>query len=147
MVAISGFLIVGNRAQADPVGDFFKRLGDSIAKAGKRPDKTAVRPKKRNPKKTGGDFNAQPDAHEEVGTQELADAVSPSPTQPSVRIAAAAPPAKGKRGDIPYGIPVPGKQGFVTSPFAPDAGFVDVRKFSPGTEVVDPYTGKVFLTP
>lgn len=147
LVAISGLLIAGNRAQADPVGDFFKRLGDSIVKAGKRPDKAAVRPKKRSTKKTGEDLNAQPDSHEEATIQEPADSISPSPTQPSIQIAAAAPAAKGKRGDVPYGIPVPGKEGFVTSPYAPDAGFVDVRKFAPGTEVKDPYTGKTFLTP
>ena len=49
--------------------------------------------------------------------------------------------------DLPYGTPVPGKQGFVTSPFSPNSGYIDVRGFSPGTPVKDPYTGKVFLTP
>ncbi len=46
-----------------------------------------------------------------------------------------------------YGKPVPGKPGFVTSPYAPSAGYVDVRGFGPATEVKDPYTGKVFLVP
>ncbi len=45
------------------------------------------------------------------------------------------------------GTPVPGQSGLVTSPFAPDRGYVDVTGFSPGTEVEDPYTGKIFLTP
>lgn len=49
--------------------------------------------------------------------------------------------------DYPYGTPVPGKAGFVTSPHAPYSGYVDVRGFPPGTEVKDPYTGKVFLVP
>jgi hypothetical protein len=56
--------------------------------------------------------------------------------------------ANSKRGeDLRYGIPVPGKNGFVTSPYSPDSGYIDVRGFQPGTPVKDPYTGKIFLTP
>jgi hypothetical protein len=56
--------------------------------------------------------------------------------------------ASTKKGDdLPYGTPVAGKQGFVTSPFSPSSGYIDVRGFAPGTPVKDPYTGKVFLTP
>lgn len=48
--------------------------------------------------------------------------------------------------DYPTAAPVDGKPGFVKSPFG-GAGIVDVRGYPPGTEVKDPYTGKVFLVP
>jgi hypothetical protein len=44
-------------------------------------------------------------------------------------------------------VPVPGKPGFVTSPYAPEKGYVDLTGFPPGTQVKCPYTGKVFLVP
>ena len=55
-------------------------------------------------------------------------------------------PASASR-EMPYGTPVPGKPGFVTSPHSPYAGYVDVRGFPPGTEVKCPYSGKIFLVP
>ncbi len=47
---------------------------------------------------------------------------------------------------LPYGKPVPGKSGFVSSPFDPKF-IIDVRGFPPGTLVNDPNTGKVFRVP
>ncbi|HEY0368966.1 MAG TPA: hypothetical protein VGC85_05170 [Chthoniobacterales bacterium] len=50
------------------------------------------------------------------------------------------------KGDYPYAVPVPGKPGFVRSPYSPDK-MTDVRGYAPGTEVKDPYTNKIFLVP
>jgi hypothetical protein len=60
---------------------------------------------------------------------------------------ASAVPAEKAKGDMPYGIPVPGRKGMVTSPYVPDGNFIDVSGFAPGSAVKDPYTGKIFLVP
>jgi hypothetical protein len=49
--------------------------------------------------------------------------------------------------EIPVAKPVEGKPGFVTSPHSPESGYIDVRGFSSGTEVKDPYSEKMFRVP
>lgn len=71
--------------------------------------------------------------------------VTKPPNQKNTKSTSRASTKKGD--DLPYGTPVAGKQGFVTSPFSPSSGYIDVRGFAPGTPVKDPYSGKVFLTP
>jgi hypothetical protein len=48
---------------------------------------------------------------------------------------------------LPYGEPVPGKPGYVTSPYAKNSGYVDVRNIRSGSKVKDPFSGKDFLVP
>ena len=69
--------------------------------------------------------------------QDVTAAPAPAPTAASTQAA---------KGDYPYGVPVPGKPGFVRSPYSPDK-MTDVRGYAPGTEVKDPYTQKIFLVP
>lgn len=73
------------------------------------------------------------------------------PTDPRPSVDVKPPPAVPdqpvKVGEIPYAKPVPGKPGFVFSPYDQYKGYIDVRGFPPGTEVKDPYSGKSFLVP
>lgn len=49
--------------------------------------------------------------------------------------------------EIPYAKPVPGKPGYVVSPFDPNGGYVDVTGYPPGSKAKDPYSKKIFLVP
>ncbi len=74
--------------------------------------------------------------------------ITPTPTPEAAPAPLAPPtPAAGITGSIPYGIPVPGKSGFVVSPYSQNSGYVDVRGFPPNSKVKDPYSGKTFLVP
>ena len=48
---------------------------------------------------------------------------------------------------LPTAKPVPGKPGYVFSPFDPSGGYVDVTGYTSGQKVKDPYSGKIFFVP
>lgn len=48
---------------------------------------------------------------------------------------------------FPVAKPVPGKPGYVFSPYDPNGGYVDVTGYSSGSKVKDPYSQKIFLVP
>ena len=58
----------------------------------------------------------------------------------------AAPPAADKV-ELPFGIAIPGRPGFVNSPYAAKHQLVDVTGLPTGMEVKCPYTGKLFRVP
>lgn len=57
------------------------------------------------------------------------------------------PPSLTSASDLPYGTSIPGRAGFVNSPFAAKHQLVDVTGLPTGMEVKCPYTGKLFRVP
>lgn len=143
-LTIAALCVAPSPAQAGSLGDFFKALGNSIAHPGQKPKPKAPPPKRSKSK-------GAPPAADYPPSPPPTPPPTPTPTattsQPPVRPASAPPNDRNTKRDIPYAIPVPNKPGFVTSPYAPKSGYVDVRGFPSGTEVKDPYSGKTFLTP
>ncbi len=151
LVVILFLVLSGPYVNAGPIGNFFKKVGQSISKPLQpqpEPQPQSTRPQ---PTKT-------PHATRRPTSRAApaAAATTPGVAQPShppkeltgtVRRVSAADIEKAKAG-LPYGIPVPGRKGMVTSPYTPDEGkYVDVTDFASGSIVKDPYTGKFFLVP
>ena len=153
LVVITLLFLSGPYVNAGPLGDFFKKVGQSISKPLQpqpEPQPQSTRPQ---PTKT-------PHATRRPTSRAApaAAATSPAVAQPSnspkeeeststVQGVSAADLEKAKAG-LPYGIPVPGRKVMVTSPYTPDEGkYVDVTGFASGSIVKDPYTGKFFLVP
>jgi hypothetical protein len=131
--------------QAGPFDDFFRSIRNSFAHPAPKP--RSPQPRRSSPKQSN---ETPPSDASDTSNNQTSPSPTPAPAPPNpnnVRVAKATAARKNRKSDLPYGIPVPGKQGLVTSPFSPDSGYIDVRSFSPGTEVKDPYTGKTFLTP
>jgi hypothetical protein len=49
--------------------------------------------------------------------------------------------------NFPTAKAVPGKSGYVFSPFDAEGRYVDVSGYAPGTKVKDPWTDKIFIVP
>ena len=153
LVVIPLFFLSGPYVNAGPVGDFFKKVGQSISKPLQpqpEPQPQSTRPQPAN----------TPHATRRPTSRVVpaSAATSPAVAQPShpskeeeftgtVRRVSAADMEKAKTG-LPYGIPVPGRKGMVTSPYLPEEDkYIDVTGFASGSIVKDPYTEKFFLVP
>src|SRR5882672_10433700 len=145
LLAVALLFLSGRLANADPVGDFFKKLGQSVSKA------FQPQPTPRPTRKIRGSRQA---TSQESNTVEAAPTPLGAPSKPAKEerssaavLSASVAPKEKARGDMPYGIPVPGQKGMVTSPYLPEGNYIDVSAFAPGSAVKDPYTGKIFRVP
>ena len=83
-------------------------------------------------------------------------ATSPPPQQDETRPSTAVTPrpsatprssSSNSAVQFPVAKPVPGKPGYVFSPYDPNGGYVDVTGYQSGSKVKDPYSQKIFLVP
>ena len=151
LLVIPLLFLSGPFVNAGPVGDFFKKVGQSVSKPFRREPEPEPEPESTRPQPTK---TPQPTSR----AARAATATPPAVAQPSqppqeekstdtVRGVSAADMEKAKA-SLPYGVPVPGRKGMVTSPYTPQEGkYVDVTGFASGSIVKDPYTGKFFLVP
>jgi len=138
-LSIATLITAPAAVKAGPFRDFFRAIRGAIAHPEQKP-----RPHRSSQSNHKHNETPPSDASK---SQTSASPVSAPPDQLNVRMAKAASGANQQKTNLPDGTPVPGKEWLVTSPFAPDNGYVDVTGFPHGTEVEDPYTGKIFLTP
>ena len=136
-LSIFALFIAIDVAKADPFEDFFRKIRHAITDTEKKP---------RSRQSSRKQPNDTPPSDESSHASSNGVVTEP-PNARNTRTAKAASPGKGKKSGLLFGTPVPGKPGLVTSPFAPEGGYIDVHNFPPGTEVKDPYTGKIFMTP
>ena len=99
------------------------------------------------PKKNPGGWHPPKPVEPVAPPDQAAPPENVKPPEPPTPTGPAVPEPPKQVGELPYAKPVPGKPGFVTSPYDPYKGYIDVRGFPPGTEVKDPYSGKTFLVP
>lgn len=132
---------------ANPLGDFFRKVGRTLSKPNtSSPATKKPRDETRSAKEAvKGQEDTSTPAPSVTPTSPAT--LSPTATPVPIRAATTAPRAGGGARDVPFGVAVPDRPGLVTSPYAPNEGLVDVTAFPSSTEVVDPFTGKIFLTP
>jgi hypothetical protein len=136
-------------ANADPVGDFVKKFGQSVSKAFQpRPTPNPTEKKTRHVSQRPSSRNRNPVQASPTPIEQPTNPVQEEKVTPPMTVMrASAVPMEKAKVDLPYGIPVPGHKGMVTSPYLPEGSYIDVTGFSPGSAVRDPYTGKMFLVP
>src|SRR5262245_58936915 len=156
LLVITLLFLTGPFVNAGPVGDFFKKVGQSISKPLQREPEPPPQPQ---PQATHPSAKTSHATRRSTSRATPAAAATPSaggqPSQATkeeesaapVRRLSAAEMAKMKAG-LPYGVPVPGRKGMVSSPYLPEDGkYIDVSDLASVSIAKDPYTGKFFRVP
>jgi len=99
-----------------------------------------TQPKPQAPPRQVASTNPAPSDEARISQSTAPEKPKP-PSKPPSQTAANA------NGQYPTAKNVPGKPGYVFSPYDPNGGYVDVNGFTPGSKVKDPYSGKIFLVP
>ena len=150
LLFLSGFFV-----NAGPVGDFFKKVGQSISRPLQRESQ---------PQPQAQSMRPQPAKTPHATRRSSSRAAPATATTPSAVAESSQPPKEEEstdtgrhvsaadiekaKAELPYGVPVPGRKGMVTSPYLPeDEKYIDVTDFASGSVAKDPYTGKFFLVP
>ena len=155
LLVIPLLFLSGSFVKAGPVGDFFKKVGHSISKPLQREPQSQPEPQSARPQPANTPHATRRRPSRAAPAAEATSSAAEQPAHPpkeeeptaSVRNVSAADIEKAKAG-LPYGVPVPGRKGMVSSPYLPEeARYIDVTDFKSGSVVKDPYTGKFFLVP
>ena len=154
LLVITLLFLSASFVNAGPVGDFFKKVGQSMSKPLQREPEPQPQPQSAPTQPAKTSHATRRSASRAASAAATTPPAVAQPSQPPkeeesrpVRRVSAAEMEKIKA-DLPYGVPVPGRKGMVTSPYLPEDGkYIDVTDFASGSVVRDPYTGKFFLVP
>lgn len=134
---VAGLLVFGATAEANPFARFFYSI--------RHPHHQQVSSHRH--KRVGEDAPSASPEIASVRSESTQQNSVERPSPASSREAPLIPARKESDPQLPAGIPVPNKPGFLRSPYGGNQALIDARGFPRGTPVKDPYTGRTFVTP
>ena len=155
LLVIPLLFLSGPEVNAGPLGNFFKKVRQSISRPSQAQPQPEPQPQSTRSQPAKTTHTTRRTASRAASATAATSSAVGQPSHPPkeeevtgpVRRVSAADMEKAKAG-LPYGIPVPGRKGMVSSPYLPEEDkYIDVTGFASGSVVKDPYTEKFFLVP